>query len=393
MRPTFNPDALKKSVTDAVSRALSRFSESLRRRQSVDWFTAAVATGAAKDYRLGLTRLLNSWKLPSDGDLLIAVKDSLTKVSDTESKAGTPLLEWAYAATDAERDSSRAVATVTNRMALHLAMHGLQYALDVRHRKRMRLDADFDAEESCDQPTPDSAIVSAIIACAEKLSTLDDQLHRKMIALSSVAHTDSLVAMRSLMRPNDFLPWWLDGTLETVAAAQSVGDEKRAILNAVLERDQADDKDFLRMLVPAIDGPRATIGQPTDRIDGNRSWRDVYAWNLPEGEGIAPTRIELVVPSIGSRGKALELRVGEPVGTAASRRMAAGDEGNPEDFRPDHGFMAGRAMLLNGVVFLWFRSRGRVTAKVTMGSPLPLRGQMQLFDCSTNRVLEPVWPA
>ena len=58
MRPHFNPAAVKQSVTDVVSRALTRFGESLRGRQPVDWFNAAVATGAAKDYRLGLTRLL-----------------------------------------------------------------------------------------------------------------------------------------------------------------------------------------------------------------------------------------------------------------------------------------------------------------------------------------------
>lgn len=408
MRTQFNPDDVKKRVRGAVSDALKRFGQSLRRRTAVDWFTATVATGAAKDYRFGLTSLLAEWKHLSDGDLMFAAKDTLTKVRDVELQTGVALLEWTHAAPDAGRDTAQAVAMVENRMALHLAMRGLQYARDVQQRIdrnwwTLDLLADVGAREPCELSTPDSVI----LALAEKLSSLDERLHRKLITLSSAARTETLVAMRSLMRPRDFLPWWLDGTLETVAAAQSVGGEKQAAINAVLERDPADEE-FLRMLVPAIDGPRATIGQPTDRIDVNGSWRDVYAWNLPAGEGAFPTRIELLAPSPGGRGKALELRVGEPVGATASRRHADGNEAEPEDFSPEYRFLAGRAMLLNGIVFIWFRSGskgpgrkgtgrkatgGQVTAKVTMAASLPLRGQMQLFDCSTNRVLEPVSPA
>ena len=397
MLSRFNPNAVKQAVKAAASRALDRFKDDRLGQRPVDWFAAAVATGAAKEYRLGFRRLPDAWKEPTDQDIVEAIKDSLTKVCAAESEDAATLSEWTHAVPSARRDAARAfavaVATLENRTALHLAMHGLQYALDVRHRIRMTSVADENAKESCALSAPDSAIDSAIMAFAEKLSTLDEQLHRKMIALSSAAHTDSLVAMRSLMRPNDFLPWWLDGTLETVAAAQTVGGEKRAMLNAVLERDPAND-DFLKMLVPAIDGPLATIGQPTNRIDVHGSRRDVYAWNLPDGEGGSPTRIELVAPSPGGQGMVLELRVAEPVGAASNCGPASGDEGEPEGLRPDYAVMDGRAMLLNGIVFLWFRSGRRVTAKVTMGSPpLPLRGQMQLFDCSTSRVLEPVQPA
>jgi len=381
MSSRFNPDAVKQTVKSAALRAIDRFKDELLWQRETDWFAAAVATGAAKEYRLGLMRMLSAWREPTDRDIVVAIKDSLTRVRDADTKTSAALIDWTHVPPSNDSDPARAVATVENRMALHLAMHGLQWALDLRHRSRAG---------SSDSEGPDAAIA----AFTRELSSLDERLHRKLITLSSAARTETLVAMRSLMRPRDFLPWWLDGTLETVAAAQTVDGEKRAALNAVLERDPADE-DFLRMLVPAIDGPRATIGEPTDRIDVNGRWRDVYAWNLPEGEGAAPTRIELLAPSPGGRGTALELRVSEPVGTAASRPHANGNGGDPEDFRPDHRFLAGRAMLLNGIAFFWFRSGRKVTAKLTMGSspPLPHRGQMQLFDCSTNRVLDPVPPA
>jgi len=372
-----NPDAVKQAVKAAAWRALDQFKDDLLWQRHMNWFAAAVATGAATEYRLRLVHLLSAWREPTDHDIVVAIKDSLTKVRDADSQASAALVDWTHASPSNDRDAARAIVTVENRMALHLAMRGLQWALDLRHRSRAG---------SSESEVPDSAITSF----ARELSALDERLHRKMIMISSAVHTDTLVAMRSLMRPNDFLPWWLDGTLETVAAAQTVGGEKREMLNAVLEQDPADNN-FLRMLVPAIDGPRATIGEPTDHTVVNRLRFDVYAWTLPEGDGIPPTRIELLVPVIGSRRATLELRVGEPIGVTAARRGANGDEGDPDEFRPDYGFLVGRAMLLNGIVFLWFRSGGKVTAKVTMGAspPLPFRGQMQLFDCSTNSVLEP----
>lgn len=374
MLSRLNPDVVKQAVKTAAAQEIDQFKDDLLWQRHMNWFAAAVATGAAKEYRLRLVQLLNAWREPTDHDIVVAIKDSLTKVRDADSQASASLVDWTHAPPGNDRDAARAVATVENRMALHLAMRGLQWALDLRHRSRA---------VSSESEGPDLAITSF----ARELSALDERLHRKLIALSSAVHTDTLVAMRSLMRPRDFLPWWLDGTLETVAAAQTVNDDKRAMLNAVLERDPADDN-FLRMLVPAIEGPRATIGEPTDHTVVNRSRFDVYAWTLPEGDGVPPTRVELLVPAIGSRRATLELRVGEPVGATAARR---GGDGDPDELRPDYGFLVGRAMLLNGIVFLWFRSGGKVTAKVTMGAspPLPFRGQMQLFDCTTNRVLEP----
>lgn len=377
----FNPDAVKQTIKAAATRALEQFRSDLLRHRQIDWFTAAVATGAAKDYRLGCNRLLTAWRETSDHDVVTAAKDSLTKIRDAEAAPNKRLVDWTQASTSNEREGAVATTAVENRMALQLAMHGLQEAIDLRHRSGTA------ASES-------EASSSAILAFARELSALDERLHHKLIMLSSAARTETLVAMRSLMRPRDFLPWWLDGTLETVSAAQAVVGEKRARLNAIVEHDPAD-PEFLQLLVPAIDGQSATIGRPCDRIAINGSSRDVYAWTLHDGDSVAPTRIELLAPAPGGRSKVLELRVAEAVSVAADRSPSRGDEDEAERFVADNSFLAGRAMLLNGIVFLWFRSGPRVTAKVTMGtSPaLPLQGRMQLFDCSTNRVLNPVSPA
>lgn len=380
MLPRFNPDAIKQSVKDATRHGLARFGEDVRRHRPVDWFAAAVATGAARGYRLGQTKSLSAWGMPGDDDITIAAKQSVSKVRDAAQLTAATLVEWTHAPTSNDRDAAGAAAVVENRMALHLAMHGLQWALDLRHRTHAG---------SADSQAPDLAI----LALARELSKLDEHLHRQLIPLSSATRTETLVAMRSLMRPRDFLPWWLDGTLETVAVAQTVGGEKRSQLNAILERDPAD-PEFVRTLVPALDGPRATIGHPTDRIDVNGSRRDVYAWKLPDADGVGPSRVELVAPSPGGRGRVLELRVQEPSGAAASRRPPGHGVDAPMATRPDHGFLAGRVMLINGIPFIWFRSGGRATARASMGaSPvLPTSGQIQLVDCSTNAVLEPVSP-
>ncbi len=386
MLSRFNPEAVKQAIKAAVSHALDRFKNDVRWQRQADWFAAAVATGAAKQYRLGFMRLRDAWRNPTDRDIVVAIKDCLTKVHAAEFEKRATIWDPTDASPRGDNANERAVVTLRNRMSLQLAMHGLQYALDVRHHARMTLVPNIDIVESDDLLETDSDLSgtdSAILAFAEKLSDLDERLHRQLIALSSAARTETLVAMRSLMRPNDFLPWWLDGTLETVAAAQTVDSEKRGMLNAILERYAAD-PEFLQMLVPAIDGPRATIDD-----------REVYAWTLPDGEDAEPRRIELKVPARGSRGRVLELRVGEPVGASVPDGLIDRDNGFLDDLKPDYGFLVGRVMLLNGLPFLWFnKPDGRPTAKVTMGSapPLPVRGQMQLFDCSTNQVLKPVSP-
>ena len=218
----------------------------------------------------------------------------------------------------------------------------------------------------------------------DRLAEFDKALYRNVPFIADVAQTTLLIEMRALMPADASLPWWLSGTIELVSLARTLRDRWPVLANIYQEAGEG--PAFVYDVVQHLDGDGHDRREPSRQERGSF----IYEWILPKtGAEGDECRLELVAPPPQSGRRTIKLRLAGR--QANTRRAMTADSRHRQDRSvPEHAWIAGRMMFLNGLMLRWTVHEGKVEAQLRSDvPPLPQTGDLLLVDCLTNQLLRP----
>jgi hypothetical protein len=225
--------------------------------------------------------------------------------------------------------------------------------------------------------------------CLAILDDVDDLIERHIDVVSSVARGNLLNYTRSLIPSKSVLPFFLDGTLELVEFAKK---DRRvwAIAQPLLKEGMGED--FREAIFSNVEaaGTREKNRLKSLETPGGELKR-VYEWRLSGPERV-PYRLQLVTPSPSRRKRVMEMRV-RPLNSMKDEA----ESGRQPQGILSPSWLAGRLMILEGVVFRWVASRAgsscEAKATAVLDPSIDLSDDpMILVDCQTNEILQPLLP-
>jgi hypothetical protein len=219
--------------------------------------------------------------------------------------------------------------------------------------------------------------------CLGILNAVDELFVQRLELVSLAARGNRLNGARAIMQARGDMPWWLDGTLELIEFAKT---QKRAwqVVQPLIKEGVGDR--FRDLIFENIDrdGPLEDRFQRVETPSGEQ--KRIYEWTLwgPQNQ---PYRLQLITPPPSRRSRLLKMRV---VNATAKGSRSLGRQPDRQEEVASPSWLAGRLMILEGVVFRWITSSDGRDVTAQTAATLDLGpGPLVLVDCAINSVLEP----